>query len=215
MLGDTVTKILLTGFEPFDGDTSNPSGDAVREVAARYHGEAELITEVLPVTFGSAGDRLRELIAAHSPAIILAVGLAGGRPMLRLERVAVNLRDARIPDNDGNQPVDTPVVKHGQPALFTTLPVKAIARAIEAAGLTVELSLTAGAFVCNDIFYQALDAAEPGTRAGFLHVPWDTEHVRGATPSLPLADIVRGIEIALQTALEVQHDESYAAGATN
>lgn len=207
-----MTKILLTGFEPFGGDSTNPSGDAVRAVAAGWDGDAHLISEVLPVTFGSAGGRLRELIAMHCPAIVLAVGLASGHPALRFERLAVNLRDARIPDNAGNQPIDTAVVAHGQPALFTTLPVKAMARAVAGAGIPVELSLTAGAFVCNDVFYQALHAAEPGTRAGFLHVPWDTEHADGANPSLALADIVHGIEIALRTALEVRTDNVYAAG---
>ena len=115
--------ILLTGFEPFGTDSENPSGDAVRLLASTWQGPEQLVTAVLPVTFDGAGARLRELIAEHSPDLIISTGLAGNRAALSFERVAVNLRDARIADNAGEQPIDTPVVPAAASALFATLPV--------------------------------------------------------------------------------------------
>ena len=115
-----MTTILLTGFDPFGNDTENPSGDAVRLIAETWQGPEPLVTAVLPVTFAGAGAKLRELIAEHTPDLIIATGLAGNRAALSFERVAVNLRDARIPDNSGDQPVDTPVVPDAASALFAT-----------------------------------------------------------------------------------------------
>ncbi|MEX0152592.1 pyroglutamyl-peptidase I [Microbacterium sp. LMI1-1-1.1] len=209
-----MTTVLLTGFVPFAGDASNPSGDAVRLVAERWTGPEELVAEVLPVTFDGAPARLRDLIAAHRPSVVLAVGLAGGRTAVTPERVAVNLADARIPDNDGAQPVDAPVVPDGPAAYFATLPVKAITAAVDAGGIPAALSHTAGTFVCNQVMYAALHAtAGSDVRAGFVHVPYATETAPAGAPSLPLADIARALEIAVRTAVDTPADAALVGGA--
>ncbi|MCT9821571.1 pyroglutamyl-peptidase I [Microbacterium sp. W1N] len=208
-----MTTVLLTGFEPFAGDPANPSGDAVRAVAASWSGPETLVTEVLPVTFAGAADRIRELIAAHAPDVVIATGLAGGRGAVGVERVAINLQDARIPDNAGAQPVDEPSVPGAPAAIFATLPVKAIAAAVRAAGIPAEVSHTAGTFVCNHVMYTALDAVPDGIRAGFIHVPWGTGQGPGGQPELPLADIVRALEIAVSVASTPGPDLARPAGA--
>ncbi|WEK13957.1 MAG: pyroglutamyl-peptidase I [Candidatus Microbacterium phytovorans] len=203
-----MTTLLLTGFEPFGGDRANPSGDAVREVATTWSGPEELIVEVLPVTFAGAARRLRELIGIHRPDVVLATGLAGGRAAIGVERIAVNLVDARIPDNAGAQPIDEPSIAGAPPAAFATVPVKAIAARIREAGIPAEVSHSAGTFVCNHVFFTALDAVPDGAVAGFLHVPWATgqapaaEPDRPDSPELPLADIVEALRIAVRTTLD-------------
>jgi pyroglutamyl-peptidase len=209
-----MTTVLLTGFEPFGGDAFNPSGDAVRLVAERWSGPEALVTAVLPVTFEGGARLLRELMAEHRPDVVIATGLAGGRAAIGVERIAVNLLDARIPDNDGAQPVDVPSVEGAATAHFATLPVKAVARAIADAGIAAEVSHTAGTFVCNHVFFTALDAAASGTRAGFIHVPWSAGHTPDAeAPALPLAHIARALEIALRTSTDVTDDVFTPAGA--
>ena len=209
-----MTTVLLTGFEPFGGDTANPSGQAVRLVAERWSGPEVLVTAVLPVTFRGAAQRLRDLLAEHRPDVVIATGLAGGRGAIGVERVAVNLIDARIADNDGAQPVDEPSVPGASPAHFATLPVKEIARRISAAGIPAEVSYSAGTFVCNHVFFTALEAAASRTRAGFVHVPWSAEHAPAPDAStLPLADIVRALEIAVRTSIDVPVDTATSAGA--
>jgi pyroglutamyl-peptidase len=209
-----VTTVLLTGFEPFGGDVSNPSGEAVHAVAAHWTGPEVLVSAVLPVTFHGAARRLRELIVEHRPDVVICVGLAGGRAAIGVERVAVNLIDARIPDNDGAQPVDEPSVVGAPAAAFSTLPVKTIARAISEAGLPAEVSYSAGTFVCNHVFFTALDAAPPGTRAGFVHVPWSSEHAPDPdAATLPLREIARAVEIAVRATLATAADLPLPGGA--
>lgn len=208
-----MTTVLLTGFEPFGGDAANPSGEAVHRVAARWGGPEVLVTAVLPVTFAGASARLRELVREHRPDVVIAAGLAGGRAAIGVERVAVNLVDARIPDNDGAQPIDEPVIPGAAPAGFSTLPVKAIVKEIAAAGIPAELSYSAGTFVCNHLFFTALEVAGPGARVGFVHVPWSVEHATDATtPALPVADIVRALQIAVRTTLDTPADLPLAGG---
>lgn len=208
-----MTTVLLTGFEPFGGDTANPSGEAVRIVAGRWSGRERLVTAVLPVTFSGAADRLRALVEEHRPDAVIAAGLAGGRGTIAVERVAVNLIDARIPDNDGAQPVDEPSAPQAPPAHFATLPVKEIARRIAADGIPAEVSYSAGTFVCNHVFFTALEIAAPGTRAGFVHVPWSAEHApTAAGATLPLGDIARALEIAVRTTLDVTADAAIPGG---
>lgn len=197
-----MTTVLLTGFEPFGGDGVNPSGDAVRRVAETWDGPQRLVTEVLPVTFAGAAERIRALIAAHEPDVVIAVGLAGGRSAVGIERVAVNLADARIPDNDGAQPVDEPCIEGAPAAVFATLPVKALAAAVAAAGIPAEVSHTAGTFVCNHVFFTALAAAPPTTRAGFIHVPWAAGDGPADQPALPLDDIVTALRISVAAAVD-------------
>lgn len=205
--------MLLTGFEPFGGDAGNPSGEAVHLVAAHWTGPEVLVTAVLPVTFAGAAARLRELMSEHEPDVVIAAGLAGGRTRIGIERVAVNLVDARIPDNDGAQPIDEPSVVGAPTARFATLPVKAISAAVEDAGIPAEVSYSAGTFVCNHVFFIALEASAPGTRAGFVHVPWSAEHAPDPdTPTLPLTDIVRALEVAVRTTLDVETDAAVRGG---
>jgi len=210
-----VTTILLTGFEPFAGDATNPSGDAVRLIAERWTGPARLVVDVLPVEFAAASDRVRALIHAHSPDVVVAVGLAGGRTALTPERVAINLADARIPDNVGDQPLDHPVVAGAPAAYFATLPVKAMTAAIAAAGIPASLSHSAGTFVCNHVMFTALHetAAAPGVRAGFIHVPYASGHAPDGATSLPLADIACGLEAALRAAIDTPVDAAVPGGA--
>lgn len=196
--------MLLTGFEPFGGDATNPSGDAVRAVGERWTGDEKLIVEVLPVAFAAAAARVRQLLDEHRPDLVIATGLAGGRTQVTPERVAINLADARIPDNDGAQPVDQPVVAGSPAAHFATLPVKAITAALGDAGIPAAVSHSAGTFVCNHVMFTALDAVDPGTRAGFVHVP--------SASALSLLDTVRALEIAVRTALDVPDDVAAVGG---
>jgi len=207
-----MTTVLLTGFEPFGGDAANPSGEAVHLVASRWTGPELLVTAVLPVTFAGAAARLRELIGEHRPDVVIAAGLAGGRTAIGVERVAVNLVDARIPDNDGEQPVDVPSVPDAPAAHFATLPVKEIVGRIAAAGIPVELSYSAGTFVCNHVFFTALESAASPARAGFVHVPWSTEHAPANAAALPLRAIADALEIAVRTSLDVTEDAVVPGG---
>lgn len=209
-----MATVLLTGFEPFAGDATNPSGDAVRTVAERWTGAETLVTEVLPVTFAGAADRLRALIEEHSPDVVIATGLAGNRAEVTPERVAINLADARIPDNAGAQPLDEHSVPGSPAAYFATLPVKAIAAAIADAGVPASVSHSAGTFVCNHVMFTALDAvaSQHDARAGFVHVPWAAETAPAGAPALPLADIVRSLEIAVRVALDTRDDARLTGG---
>lgn len=206
---------LLTGFEPFGGDAVNPSAEAVRLAAAAWQGPETLVTAVLPVVFSDASARLRALIDEHEPDVVIATGVAGGRAAVTPERVAVNLADARIPDNAGAQPVDAACVPGGPTAHFASLPVKAIAAAIVAAGIPSSVSHTAGTFVCNQVFYVAAHEAtlRPTMRAGFIHVPWATGQAPRDEPELPLSDIAQALGIAVRTAFDVDEDAHLVGGA--
>ncbi len=206
------TRVLMTGFEPFGGAASNSSWDAVRLLASRWDSPISLVTACLPVTFGSAID---DLLAEHSPDVVIAVGLAAGRAAITPERVALNLIDARIPDNDGARPIDEPVIPGGPAAYFSGLPVKAMVDRMRTAGLPAEVSQTAGTFVCNEVMYRLMRAAEgTGIRAGFIHVPASPALAEGtALPFLPVEDIARGLGIAAITAVELDRDERLGGGA--
>ena len=208
-----MTTVLLTGFEPFAGDATNPSGDAVLRIAGEWNEPETLVAAVLPVEFRAARRHLLELLVEHTPDVVIATGLAGGRSGISVERVAINLKDARIPDNAGDQPVDEPSRPHSPAAYFSTLPVKAIVSAVEGAGIPASVSHSAGTFVCNHVMFSVLDGGEPGDRkAGFIHVPYASESAPEGQPSLPLADIVRALRIAIRTSIDTEVDDSYAAG---
>lgn len=208
--------VLLTGFEPFAGDSSNPSGEAVHLAASLWEGPEVLVAAVLPVTFDGAAAMFEELVARHQPRVIIAVGLAGGRDTVSIERVAVNLIDARIPDNNGAQPIDESSIPNGPAAVFSSLPVKAIAHDLSAAGIPASLSTTAGTFVCNHIFYRTAMWATLATerKAGFIHVPWATGQSR-SDPELPLADIARALTIAMRTSIDTDEDRHSVGGSLN
>jgi pyroglutamyl-peptidase len=201
-----MTTVLLTGFEPFAGAASNSSWDAVERVAQTWSGEAELIIELLPVTFAGASASMRELIKRHKPDLVIGVGLADGRAAITPERVAINLEDARIPDNAGDQPDSRAIDPAGPAAYFSGLPVKAIAARIREAGIPSQVSDTAGTYVCNSLMYGAMRAVE-GTdvMAGFIHVPCSPELAAGTgNPYLEIDDIARGLTIAIEVSLETR-----------
>jgi pyroglutamyl-peptidase len=204
--------ILLTGFTPFDGAEINPSWEAVRRLAAERSHEVAAVQ--IPTTFALAIDSLEEAIGAHQPQWVICAGLAPGRSAITPERVAINVNDARIPDNDGEQPVDVPVVAGGPAAYFSTLPVKASIAALRAAGLPARISNTAGTFVCNNVFYGLMHLIHtrfPGMRGGFVHVPYAPEQVpEGREPSMIIEAISRGLGVIVDTCLEVAEDRSAA-----
>lgn len=196
--------ILVTGFEPFGGAALNPSGEAARALDGQSIAGQPVRGVVLPCVFAQAPRALRAAIRRHRPALVLSLGLAASRRGFHFERVAVNLIDARIADNAGAQPVDVPVAAHGPAAAFTTLPVKAMAAALQAAGPAgghdAVVSWSAGSFVCNQVFYALMRSRVP--RAGFLHVGGD----------LAVPAIVQGVRVALAAALGRQEDLAVSAG---
>ena len=194
-------RALVTGFEPFGGDSINASLEAVQRLPQRI-GNLEIVAAKLPTSYARALTALEAAIANASPQVVLCVGQAGDRGALCVERVAVNLQDARIPDNDGLQPADTPVVPGGPAAYLSTLPVRAAVAALHAAELRAEISMSAGTFVCNHVFYGLMHlAALRGQpfRGGFLHVPCLPQQDSSAA-AMTLEDMVRGIGIMLETA---------------
>lgn len=178
-------RILVTGFDPFGGSGSNASELVVKQLWS------DVVTCFVPTVFGRAADVVLEAIAAEQPDAVVCLGEAAGRTAITPERVAINVADASIPDNAGYQPVDEPIEPTGPAARFSTLPIKAMVRAIEAAGVKASVSNTAGTFVCNHLMYRVL--AETGDRipAGFIHVP--------TIDDMPLDTTVRGITAALET----------------
>jgi pyroglutamyl-peptidase len=209
-------KALVTGFEPFAGDAVNPAGEAVVGLPSRL-GELAIHTRVLPTVFGRAIAALEDALVTVRPDIVLCVGLAGGRAELSLERVAINVDDARIPDNDGQQPIDRPVAAGGPAAYFTGLPVKAAVAALREAGLPAIVSNTAGTFVCNHVFYGLMHVTatrQLPLRGGFLHVPYlPSQAARfNAAPSMALDQIVEGIRIILRVAAARTEDIATTEG---
>ncbi|UBH23623.1 pyroglutamyl-peptidase I [Micrococcus porci] len=208
-------RVLLTGFEPFGGDDHNPSIEAARAAAAALTADGTPAVAVeLPCVFAAAGPALAAALEAHRPEIAVAVGLAGGTAAVRVERVAVNLQDARIPDNAGDRPADRPVRSGGPAAHFATLPVKRAVAAVREAGVPAEPSLSAGSFVCNHVMYSLLDAPAPARAAGFVHVPWSREHApTPQTPALPAADLARAVAAVARAALVEGPDLDVPGGA--
>ncbi|MDP1960824.1 MAG: pyroglutamyl-peptidase I [Reyranella sp.] len=209
-------KALVTGFDAFGGGAVNPSSLAVGRLKKRIGGII-VHTAELPTSYGQSAKVLRAAIDKTRPDIVLCVGQAGGRTELCLERVAINVQDARIRDNDGKQPIDRPVVKDGPAAHFSTLPIKACVAEMRKAGLPAAVSNTAGTFVCNHIFYALMDIAAGHPipmRCGFLHIPYVPEQAArlGGAPSMALGDIVRGIEIILEVSASRSGDIRTAEG---
>ncbi|WP_061962075.1 pyroglutamyl-peptidase I [Demequina flava] len=209
-----MADIVLTGFAPFDGAESNPSWDVAQGVADAWSGPESLEIEQLPVSFGAAATHMHSLLAAHQPRLVVALGVAAGRTHLTPERVAINLIDARIADNDGFAPLDEEVVPDGPAAYFTTLPVKAMTAAMAAVGAPAQVSYSAGTYVCNALFY-ALQNATAGSsvHSGFIHVPATEEFARAADLPWTALDVqVTALRDALRTALDSPVDSSVSAG---
>jgi pyroglutamyl-peptidase len=210
-------KALVTGFEPFAGEAVNPAREVLLRLPSRLGGLA-LATCELPAVFGRSLAALEAAVGDTAPDFVLCLGQAGGRAELSLERVAINVDDARIPDNAGGQPIDRAVVAAGPAAYFATLPIKAAVAALREAGLPAAVSNTAGTFVCNHVFYGLMHLAAGralALRGGFMHLPYLPEQaVRWpGAPSLALSDIVRGVEIVLSVAAARRHDIAAAEGA--
>ena len=211
-------KILVTGFDPFGGEKVNPALEAVKSLPSVIHG-AEIRWVEIPTVFYQSAEVLEAEIERYQPDAVLCIGQAGGRASLTPERVAINQDDARIPDNQGNQPIDTPIRLDGQAAYFSTLPIKAMVQAIKEEGLPATVSNTAGTFVCNHLMYQALYLADkkfPNMRAGFMHIPYMTEQVinKPNTASMNLTDIVRGIEAAIGAIVDYKDKDIKLVGGT-
>ncbi len=218
-------KILLTGFEPFDREITNPSWEAVRTLDGKILHQADdqneqhyhIITAQLPCEFYIATEKLHALLDAHQPEIVICVGQAGGRAEISVERIAINIDDARIPDNAGNQPIDEAVVKDGPAAYFSSLPIKAIVHNLRQQGMPANVSQTAGTYVCNHIFYGLMHYANTHAspkQAGFIHIPYLPEqaaHHAGA-PSMSLQNLIFSLENALQTCLQGNPDYKESMG---
>jgi pyroglutamyl-peptidase len=213
-------NVLITGFEPFGGEMVNPSALAVQALEGRSIAGHRVVARVLACVFGRAIDELTVEIERLAPALVICVGQAGGRPGITVERVAINVDDARIPDNAGKAPIDRAIVPDGPAAYFSTLPIKSMVAAMHEAKVPADVSQTAGTFVCNHVFYGLMHAlaSRPGVRGGFIHVPFLPEQAlrfAGKPPSMPLAEMIRGLELAIETALTTTEDVRKSGGATH
>jgi len=213
-------KILLTGFEPFAGEKLNPSWEAVREIGNRKIEGMEIETLCLPTVFGRAIEVAVRAMEKFNPEIVICVGQAGGRSEIGIERVAINVNDASIQDNEGKQPVNEPIAEGGPAAYWSTLPIKSIVRAIREEGIPAEVSNSAGTFVCNNIMYGVLNylAQERiNCRAGFIHIPFLPEQAINfpGKPSMSLETIILGLKTAIKTAAKIEKDEETPGGRTH
>ena len=200
-------KIIVTGFDPFGGEKINPSIECVKALP-EIEG-VELIRLELPTVFKESAKRLNEVINDVKPDAVLSVGQAGGRTGITMERIAINVDDARIPDNISQQPIDEEIQVEGEAAYFSTLPIKRIVKAIREAGISAEVSNSAGTFVCNHIMYQSLFAATKADKpfkAGFMHIPFIPEQTTDK-PSLPLEESTKALQIAIETIRDYLNDE--------
>ena len=209
-------KILLTGFDPFGGETVNPAFEAVKLLPDTIAG-AEIVKQEVPTEFIRAGEVLEAAIQANQPDVVICIGQAGGRSAITPEKVAINLMDGRIADNAGYQPIDVTIQEDGETAYFTSLPVKAMVQNIKDAGIPSALSYTAGSYVCNYLMYTLLyliDKKYPNIRGGFIHVPYVPEqvaamisatraeaalelHQRSDVASMEQSRIIRAVETAI------------------
>lgn len=212
--------VLMTAFEPFGGETINPSWEAVRALEGKQIGDATIVIRQLPVVFRDVLTVLYQALDEVKPDLILSVGQEGGRSDISVERIGINVDDARIPDNAGHQPVDEPVVAGGPAAYFSRLPIKAIVAAVREAGIPASVSQTAGTFTCNRVMYGLLHwlaQQERPARGGFIHIPYLPEQAaqHPGVPSMAVATIIRALEIAVQVTLETGDDIKQVGGATH
>lgn len=215
-----MTKVLVTGFDPFGGESVNPAFEAVKLLPDEIAG-AQIVKLEIPTVFTRSAVVLEEAMRREQPDIVICVGQAGGRSALTVEKVAINLAEARIPDNDGEQPLDTPLREDGDVAYFASVPVKAMVANVREHGLPAFVSYTAGTFVCNSIMYHLLyliDRKFPGVRGGFMHVPYATSQVvdkPNGTPFMPLPDIAKSLEYAIEAAVRDDAAPDTAMGQTH
>lgn len=213
-------KVLVTGFDPFGGESVNPAFEAVKLLPDMIAG-AEIIKLEIPTVFSKSGPAVEDGIKKYNPDIVINVGQAGGRSCVTIEQVAINLAEARIPDNAGEQPMDEPLQADGPAAYFATIPVKAIVKNIREHGIPCHVSYTAGTYVCNCVMYNVLHMAAkkyPNIRAGFIHVPFACDQVvdkPNGTPCMSVADIARSIEYAIEATIHTNEDIKIVVGETH
>ena len=213
-------KILVTGFDPFGGEKINPALETIKRLPDTILG-AQIIKLEIPTVVGKSLAKIKEAVEKENPDVVLSIGQAGGRSEITVERVGINIDDCRIPDNEGNQPIDEPVVKGGPAAYFVTIPIKAIVENIKAHNIPASISNTAGTFICNHVCYGIAHLAATRTAAGkpmksgFIHIPFLPEQVIGKpalTPSMSLETIVSGITHALEAIVEHGSDIKVSGG---
>ena len=213
-------KILVTGFDPFGGEKINPALETIKRLPDTILG-AQIIKLEIPTVVGKSLAKIKETVEKENPDAVLSIGQAGGRSEITVERVGINIDDCRIPDNEGNQPIDEPVVKGGPAAYFVTVPIKAIVENIKAHNIPASISNTAGTFICNHVCYGVAHLAAQRTAAGkpmksgFIHIPFLPEQVIGKpalTPSMSLETIVSGITHALEAIVEHGSDIKVSGG---
>lgn len=203
-------KILITGFDPFGGENINPALEAVKKLPDTILG-SEIIKIEIPTVFRKSLEKIEENIIKHNPDVVISVGQAGGRFGVTPERVAINMDDARIKDNEGNQPIDMPIFKDGEAAYFSTLPIKAMVKEMNDNGIPASISNSAGTFVCNHVMYGLLyliDKKFPNIRGGFVHVPYIPSQVttKPNTPSMSIENITKGLELIIKAVIENSSD---------
>lgn len=216
-------RILVTGFEPFGDEAINPAWEAVKRLPDTISG-ASIVKLLVPTAFGFCGRVLYEALERHAPDAVLSVGQAGGRCDLSVERVAINVADGRIPDNEGRRPIDEPVLADGPAAYFSTLPIKAVVARVRDRGVPASVSNSAGTYVCNYLMYLALHAVArgrpgtgPGTMAGFVHVPYLPAQAVGkpaATPTMSVETMAAAIEAAVEAIVDTREDLRVPEGRT-
>jgi len=210
-----MTTVLLTGFEPFGGETTNPSWSTVQEVARNWGGPEKIVAVELPVDFAAVDRALLDALERVRPDLVICVGQAGGAAALAVERIAINVDDARIPDNHGFQPIDEPVVVGAPAAYFSTLPIKAAVAELGRLGVPAVVSQSAGTYTCNHVYYRLMHELE-GTdvRGGFVHVPFAPEQTVGTTtPWMSIDTMVRGLTAIVGTSLTTRDDALIGGGA--
>lgn len=213
-------KILVTGFDPFGGEKINPALETIKRLPDAVLG-ARIIKLEIPTVVGKSLAKIQEAVEKENPDVVLSIGQAGGRSEITVERVGINIDDCRIPDNEGNQPIDEPIVADGPSAYFVTVPIKAIVEKIKANKIPASISNTAGTFICNHVCYgvahlaAARTAAGKPMKSGFIHIPFLPEQVIGKpalTPSMSLETIVSGITHALEAIVEHDSDIKVSGG---
>ncbi|NFG60919.1 MULTISPECIES: pyroglutamyl-peptidase I [unclassified Clostridium] len=209
-------KVLITGFDPFGGESINPALEAVKKLPNTIS-NAEIIKLEIPTVFKKSLEKIEENILAHKPDIVISIGQAGGRFGITPERVAINIDDARIEDNEKNQPIDLKVFEDGENAYFATLPIKAMVKEMQEAGIPSSVSNSAGTFVCNHVMYGVLymiNKKYPNIKGGFIHVPYIPSQVvnKPSMPSMSIEDISKGLELSIKAAVENNEDIKTAQG---
>ncbi|GAA0127092.1 MULTISPECIES: pyroglutamyl-peptidase I [Clostridium] len=209
-------KVLITGFDPFGGEKVNPALEAVKLLPDIISG-AEVIKLEIPTVFRKSVIHIDEAIKMNNPDIVISVGQAGGRFGINPERVAINIDDARIKDNIGNQPIDIEIEEDGKKAYFSSLPIKAMVKKMNDNGIPAAVSNTAGTFVCNHVMYGILyliDKKYPNIKGGFIHVPYIPNQVisKPNTPYMSLKDISKGLELCIEAAVENSEDLKITGG---